>query len=211
MAPKLVAVTAVMLMGQLALWGIRSELKPASASLNGVNLQDWPMQLDSWQGSTTAMAAEVVRHSDAKEMGTWMYQNPIGEQVLAHVAPESREAVVEVVLHAFPAGFGDDRGGGRIGGRDEPQLGGLLVADMDEDVAAVGGDAHAQEHALVGLLIDQDVLAAAGRAAVDLGGAGVLVAPDPEQPLAVGREGERAIGAVDRVIERLRDRQDPIS
>ena len=74
---------------------------------------------------------------------------------------------------------------------------------MDDEVAAVGGDPDAQEHALVGLLVDQHVLAAARGTAEDLGGASVLVAPDPEDPLAVGREDEGPVGAVHHVVEGL--------
>src|SRR6202012_6091892 len=79
----------------------------------------------------------------------------------------------------------------------------LLVRGLDQDVDVVGGDAHAQEHALVFLLIDEDVLAAADRAAIDAGRAGVVVAPDPEQPARIRRDAEAARGALGPIRQAL--------
>ncbi len=110
---------------------------------------------------------------------------------------------VEVVAHPRLPRLGEDRRRGRVGGGDQPFLAGLLVLDPDEDVTVVGGDAHAQEHALVGLLVDQGVRPAPGRPAEDLGGPGVLVAPDPEQEGGVGREDEGARGALRPVRQDL--------
>ena len=115
--------------------------------------------------------------------------------------------VVGRVFHADLARLDQDRGGGRIGGRNDPAFAGFLVADPDDDVAVVGGDAQAQEHAVVGFLVDQHVVPAARRPAEDLGGPGVLVAPDPEQPPAVGREDQAAVGALDRRSQDLAGRQ----
>ncbi len=95
----------------------------------------------------------------------------------------------------------DRRLSGRLGGRDQSHLAGLVVAAGDHDEAAGRRDAEVDEHALVRLLVDQHVGAgaAAHRAAEDLGRAAVLVAPDPEQVPRVGGEDEAAGGALDRV------------
>ena len=99
--------------------------------------------------------------------------------------------MIEIVAHALAARRGDGGIAGRVRCRDQPGLAGFLILGSDDDVALVGGGAEAQKHALVGLLIDQHVLAATRGAPEDLGRTRVLVAPDPEQPLRVGRERER--------------------
>src|SRR6202021_2877051 len=47
----------------------------------------------------------------------------------------------EAVAHPLAARLGHHRRGGGVGGRDQPDLAGLLVARLDQDVAAVGGGA----------------------------------------------------------------------
>ena len=105
--------------------------------------------------------------------------------------------VIELILHADPARFSNGWRGSGVGGVDQPDLCGFLIAHMDDDMAVIAGGADAQEHALVGFFIDQHVLAASRGAAKHFRGASILVAPDPEQPGAVGRKCEVAIGAVD--------------
>ena len=110
---------------------------------------------------------------------------------------------LQAIAHAFAPRLGDHRLGGRIDGRDQPAFAGLLVLRPDQDVAVVSRAPDAEEHAVVRLLVDQHVLTAAGRAAEDLGRPGVLVAPDPEQPAAVRRKIEVAIGALDHLRQDL--------
>ena len=62
--------------------------------------------------------------------------------------------VVEVVFNPSLPGSGDDGSGGGFGGGDDPNFAGLLIARLDQDVAAVGRNAQAQEHTFVRFLID---------------------------------------------------------
>jgi len=81
---KLGVAIVILLASQAALWAIRQELALTPASLSGVSLREWPLRLGSWRGERTSLSAEVVRHSGADAMGTWLYQNQLGEQVVVH-------------------------------------------------------------------------------------------------------------------------------
>ena len=97
--------------------------------------------------------------------------------------------------------------GRRSRGGNVARLRRFLVLDADDDELVVGGATDADEHAVVGFLIDQGGLAAARRTTEDLVRAAVVVAVSPEDPLAVRREDKVAGGAVDHLGQHLAGRQ----
>ena len=111
--------------------------------------------------------------------------------------------VVGVVANRDHARLQHDWLGRGRSGRDVAGFGRFLVLDAYDDELVVGRAAHADEHAVVGLLIDQGGFTAARRATEDLVRAAVVVAVGPENPLAVGREDEVAGGAVDHIRQNL--------
>ncbi len=118
---------------------------------------------------------------------------------------EAVAPVLEVIEHPrLPRLDQPGRGRGVRAG-DQPGLAGLVVAGPDEDPSAGRRAVHVQEEAVVGLLVDQDVVlgAAPGGTAEHLGGPPFGVAPDPEQPVGVLRPAEGAGGLLDRLGQHL--------
>src|SRR5262245_21527030 len=90
-------------------------------------------------------------------------------------------------------GFARGEGGGlrrRAGGGDGVVFGLGAIAGADQDELAAFAGADAQEETVVGLVIDEHVLAAAGWAAINLGRAAVIVAEGPEDELRIRRPAE---------------------
>ncbi len=117
--------------------------------------------------------------------------------------------LLDRIAQAGRARLDEARLGGRVGGGDQPHLRSLVVAGADHDEGVGVGAPDREEEAVVGLVVDQDVVgcATAGGAPIDLGRAAVVVAPDPEQPGGVGREGEGAGCALDRLGQHLAGRE----
>ena len=77
------------------------------------------------------------------------------------------------------------------------------AGDADDDEVAARRRSDPHEHAGVSFLVDENVIATAGRAAEDLHGAGIVVLVGPEDVLAVGREGEASRCALHRCPDQL--------
>src|SRR5579859_635889 len=104
--------------------------------------------------------------------------------------------MVEGVFDPNLAGLGHDGSACGIACGDQPRFGGLLIASCNDNMAIVRGRSDAQEHSVVELFVDEHIGAPPRGTAKDLGGSSVFIAPDPEQPLAVGRKGQGAVAAL---------------
>jgi hypothetical protein len=82
---RLAVAACVLLLAPLGMWLLERGYSPAAAPGEAVSLEGWPLAVANWRGAETSLADEVVRSSGADTLGNWLYQNPVGEQVLVQV------------------------------------------------------------------------------------------------------------------------------
>jgi len=99
--PQILVIVVCLVVAQLIVLRVGSEMTPASAELPQQPLSELPMQLEYWRGADTPLDERLTRGSGAEVMVNRVYENSRGESVLVNcgiwttyetVIPHSPEA-----------------------------------------------------------------------------------------------------------------------